>query len=413
MPLWKNISIVNPLTGEVDFVSMQMELNNRLRYYLSHIDLSSLSIGSTGSLTLYSLTASTGNIAYLSSTGSATFNVLSSSSATIPYLNTTGDLSVDKISFSVSPTTDALSEGQVRWSDDDKTLNIQTEDPDVTLQVGQEMYLRVTNKTTQDLSDGELVYINGAQGNRPTIDLALATTEDTADTTIAMVTHSIPVNNTGYVTTIGLVRDIDTSSFVEGDTLYLSSTTPGGFVNVKPSPPNHAIKVGYVVTSAVLGKVLVSIHTGSDLKGLHDVSTTSLVTDNVLVYSSSSLYWYNTDDLNLSTLASSSATITDLEVTGTFSYNASVDTITSTTTLTSGSYKNILCKPTGAITVNLSTAITTAGTYFNITNGSTNSSNVTVDAGGTRTIHTDTGFILYSDEALDIYFDGTSGWWVR
>jgi hypothetical protein len=400
---WKNIELVNPITGEPDFSSLQVELNNRLRYYLSHIDLSSLVIGSTGSLTLYQVNASTANLAYISSTGSATFNtlasssavigqlgstgsarfniltsssavigqlgstgsatfntitsssavigqlgstgsaefniltsssavigqlgstgsaefnILTSSSAVIPYINSTASLSVQKIAFNITPSTDPLSEGELRWNDSDKTLNVQTENVDVTLQVGQELYIRATNKTTGDVTNGQVVYIDGAQGNRPTVALAQATTDFSVQNSIGLVTHDIAKNNTGYISTFGLVRDIDTSAFTEGDLLYLSSTTPGGIVNVKPSKPYVAIKVGYVVISSTAGAVLLNVNNGNTLQDLHDTCISSLVSGQLLVYNTSSGVWSNTSILN--SFASSSAVIGQLGSTGSAEFN--------------------------------------------------------------------------------------------
>lgn len=98
--MWNNIQIINPLTGEFDANNFQMELNNRLRYYFSHIDIGSISIGSTGSLTLYAITVTTANTAYLSSTGSATLNIFASSSGRIGQLGSTGSITANTLTAS-------------------------------------------------------------------------------------------------------------------------------------------------------------------------------------------------------------------------------------------------------------------------------------------------------------------------
>ncbi len=98
--MWKNIEIINPITGEFDANNFQMELNNRLRYYFSHIDLSALSIGSTGSLSLYQISATTANLAYISSTGSATLNLFASSSGRIGQLSSTGSATFNTLASS-------------------------------------------------------------------------------------------------------------------------------------------------------------------------------------------------------------------------------------------------------------------------------------------------------------------------
>jgi len=94
-----------------------------------------------------------------------------------------------------------------------------TEHDGVTLQIGQEFFIRVVNKTGVLIPNGSVVFINGAQGNRPTIALASSTSLSAASQTIGVVTHDISDNNNGYVTTNGLVRGLNTNSYVEGDIL--------------------------------------------------------------------------------------------------------------------------------------------------------------------------------------------------
>ena len=69
----------------------------------------------------------------------------------------------------------------------------------------------------------KVVYITGSEGieNRPTIGLGQANSEVTAKI-IGLTTHDIEDGTFGYITTWGLVNDIDTSTFSPGNTLYLS-----------------------------------------------------------------------------------------------------------------------------------------------------------------------------------------------
>lgn len=182
-------------------------------------------------------------------------------------------------------------EGRLLWNDDDKTLSVCTEDADVSLQIGQEMYVRGTNKTGSTLTNGQVVYINGAQGNRPTFALANATAENTSSKTVGLVTADIANNKIGYVTTFGLVRAVNTSMFSEGDSLWLS-TTPGGITNSIPATPSHATFVGTCVTSdATAGVILVKPQNGFELYEIHDVLIASAQAHDTLVYNGT--YWEN------------------------------------------------------------------------------------------------------------------------
>ena len=58
---------------------------------------------------------------------------------------------------------------------------------------------------------------------------------------------------------MGLVRDIDTSTFSAGDTIYLSPTDLGRYTNVKPTSPNYIRIIGKVLTSnATTGSIFVN-----------------------------------------------------------------------------------------------------------------------------------------------------------
>jgi hypothetical protein len=206
-----------------------------------------------------------------------------------PFYGTSYD-GLPYVRFNLGETTTCV-EGMIKWNADDKTMDICTENGDVTLQTGQEMHVRGTNKTGTTLTNGQVVFINGAQGARPTFALANATTEDASERTIGIVTADILDNATGYVTTTGLVRDVDTSLCPNGAVLYLSNT-PGAFTNVMPATPNHAVSLGIVVRShADEGVVYVTVINGFEISELHDVLITSVAADDSLLYNGT--YWEN------------------------------------------------------------------------------------------------------------------------
>jgi hypothetical protein len=119
------------------------------------------------------------------------------------------------------------------------------------LQLGQELLApRCVNKTGAKISNGKVVYISGAQGNRPNIALADADIYETAYKTIGIATEDINNNEEGFVTTFGIVRGIDTSSWADGTCLYLSDTA-GGLTDTKPTDGKMRITVGMVIKSHV------------------------------------------------------------------------------------------------------------------------------------------------------------------
>ena len=161
-------------------------------------------------------------------------------------------------------------EGVLFYDNENHTLSLYNDEADVTLQLGQEEFLRVRNNTGATIENGTAVLINGAHGNAaPTISGAIANSESSSQI-VGLATHSIEHNSFGYVTTYGVVRDIDTSRFSAGDEIFLSATEVGSGVNVSPVIPNYKVAIGHVIRSHSSGSVLVQIgHPklgGGDLK---------------------------------------------------------------------------------------------------------------------------------------------------
>jgi hypothetical protein len=211
------------------------------------------------------------------------------------YIDYDGVVGVNALQFDLTYTP-THSEGQLHWDDDDKTLEIDTEVTGTHIQIGQETVIRCTNKTGVTISDGAAVYINGAQGNRPTIALADADAEGTSYV-VGLVTADILNNATGYVTIQGMVRGYDTSGFTAGDALWVSSTA-GALQNTPPAAPKHAAFVGHALNSAVDGAVMVRPNNGSEITELHDVDNSMAPTSegDTLVWEPSTSTWTSTRD---------------------------------------------------------------------------------------------------------------------
>lgn len=122
------------------------------------------------------------------------------------------------------------------------------------------VYITARNNTGSTISKGKAVYISGAVGQNPTIALAKANAETTSFS-IGVSAFDIP-NNTNVQNNViiaGLVDDIDTSAFSDGDKVYLSSSTAGELQNTAPSSPNFGALVGFCLYShAVHGKLLIA-----------------------------------------------------------------------------------------------------------------------------------------------------------
>lgn len=227
----------------------------------------------------------------------------------VPYIGATQDLNLgtyglisDFVQLNEINTEIPVDAGTMSWNDADGTADLILKGGNVTLQVGQEEVVRVVNKTGDDLLEEnyQAVYISGAQGQRLKVDLALAVTDATSAGTIGLVTETILDNEEGFITSAGLVRKIDTTgdlqgeTWADGDVLYLSPTIAGNITNVKPIAPEHTVIIGFVVYAhANNGKIYVKVDNGYELNELHNVLITAVADKNTLVYDDVEEVWKN------------------------------------------------------------------------------------------------------------------------
>jgi hypothetical protein len=227
----------------------------------------------------------------------------------VPYTGATQNLNLgtyglisDYIQFNLAPTSIPTTAGTMSWNAADGTADLKMGGANVTLQVGQEELVRVVNKTGANLLEAnyQAVRISGAQGNRLKVDLAKADNDANSADTIGLVTETINNNQEGFVTAVGLVRNIDTTgdlqteTWADGEMLYLSSTTAGAITNIKPEAPEHGVRLGYVVRAhKTQGQIYVKVDNGYELDELHNVLITDPLDEDVLFYDEANLLWIN------------------------------------------------------------------------------------------------------------------------
>lgn len=162
---------------------------------------------------------------------------------------------VDYIQFSiVASATD--SPGRLRWNDSEGTLNLQLKNGSVTLQIGQENVQRVKNLTGSALLNGHAVRVVGSSGGRLSIVHADNSTPEGSTAVIGVLTEDIAAGSEGYVTTYGLVHDIDTTAWAAGAPLYLNGN--GELTTTRPVN-GRIVQLGFAVTSdATTGTIYVN-----------------------------------------------------------------------------------------------------------------------------------------------------------
>lgn len=253
---------------------------------------------------------------------------------------TGGISSPDFVQFDTTATVTPAT-GRLFFNDGEGGLAYTLKGGNVIQEVGQSQQVLIYNGTGSTLSKGQVVYSNGAQGQRPTVALALATGDSTSARTLGIVAESIADGAEGWVTTLGIVENIDTSAFTAGAQLYLSGATAGGLTATKPVAPIHMVYVARCIKShASSGRLFVTVQNGYEMDELHDVSAVSPANNDGLFYNTSTSLWekksiatalgytpYNTSN------PSSFQSVQSIASASTITPNANTDTQVSVTAL--------------------------------------------------------------------------------
>jgi len=149
----------------------------------------------------------------------------------------------------------AHQEGKIFYDDEHKAVSYYNENSDVTVNIGQELLLRIINTTGGTIEDGTIVYVSGASSELPKVTKAIASTN--TPEIIGVATNEILDDEIGYICISGLVHSINTSSYTAGDLVYLSSSVAGGITNTAPTLPIETIQIGTVLDSATDGHLFV------------------------------------------------------------------------------------------------------------------------------------------------------------
>jgi len=247
-----------------------------------------------------------------------------------------------------------LQVGRMQWNSVDGTMDLRLMGNNVTLQIGEENVTRVVNKSGIDLMEANYQVVRirkvaegGAQGQRLAVVLAQGNNENNSTEVLGIVTETILVNQEGFITNFGEVKQINTTgslqgeTWVDGDVVYLSATTPGQLTNIRPVAPNHAVIVGYVTYAhAVNGKIYVAVDTGYELGELHNVYAPSPADKASIWWNASTLRYENNTVAGILGYTPANAA-TELTINGT-TYDLSgnrtwnVGTVTSVAALTLG-----------------------------------------------------------------------------
>jgi len=285
----------------------------------------------------------------------------------------------------------------------------------------------VFNKTGSQIPKLRAVYINGGQGDKPTVTLASAGSEMTSSKTYGITAENIDHMGSGLVVVFGALTGINTDQFnptapagnVNGTTVWLNPTVSGGLTTTKPSAPNHAVALGTIVrTHQNEGIIEVRVQNGFELEELHNVAVSGVTNGQFLNYNSASGLWMPTSSGTFTTVAATSGTFATVTNTA-----RNISTINQNTVSSSQNDYNLGTGPmsrlsvsnagltitgfSGAVSDGDTRLIFNAGPYaINISHDSSSSS-----AANRILIYSSGTFVLYPNNGTTVIYDNSSQRW--
>lgn len=128
-------------------------------------------------------------------------------------------------------------EGLLFYDNQDRTLAFFGNVLGDQVNIGQEIVLYVQNDGTSTLTNGQPVYISGEIGNRPLVKLADYSTTYSFNVA-GLVNSAIAPGAKGYISSVGLVHNINTSTWLTGTRLYLGLSG-----ELTSTPPNVEVQL--------------------------------------------------------------------------------------------------------------------------------------------------------------------------
>jgi hypothetical protein len=122
-----------------------------------------------------------------------------------------------------------------------------------------EIQINCKNTSGSIIPTGYPVYITGTVGATNVLEVSPADAGDSAKMpAVGLTSTEIGINQTGYVTILGVVQNMNTNSYAVGQTMFVA--VGGGLTNIKPTGPTELIqnigRVGRVNTNN--GEIIVS-----------------------------------------------------------------------------------------------------------------------------------------------------------
>lgn len=246
-------------------------------------------------------------------TGGATNDLLTKTSATNYAAAWTDAPTVDSVTLDTAAA-EATGIAKLYWDATEGTVAFGMAGGTVIQRVGHSTFVRAKNTTASTITTGQVVYLTGASGDRPTIALADATDEATSAETIGIAAEDIAVSAEGEICTAGILTGINTYGLTAGTMTFLSETA-GAWTQTRPTQPAHGVRLGIPLKistgpTGYSGVFYVQVNNGYELEELHDVLITSATAGDIFKRNAGNTLWVNTAPAALTKTDDTNVTLT-------------------------------------------------------------------------------------------------------
>jgi len=179
-------------------------------------------------------------------------------SALVPYTGATTDVDLGEkgistgfVKFDTTPTDIPEEQGAMFWDEDDNTVDVILNG--YRMKIGEDTFYPVKNQSGSTILKGTNVKFAGTVGasGRLLILPFLANGTDPSYVYMGVTAENIANGEDGKVLWFGRLRGLNTNAFNEGDILYASTTSAGGFQTAIPTGANNIVQVSAVITKSI------------------------------------------------------------------------------------------------------------------------------------------------------------------
>jgi hypothetical protein len=184
-------------------------------------------------------------------------------STLVPYTGATTDVDLGEkgistgfVKFDTTPTDIPEEQGAMFWDEDDNTVDVILNG--YRMKIGEDTFYPVKNQSGSTILKGTNVKFAGTVGasGRLLILPFLANGTDPSYVYMGVTAENIANGEDGKVLWFGRLRGLNTNAFNEGDILYASTTSAGGFQTAIPTGANNIVQVSAVIKKSTTQGVI-------------------------------------------------------------------------------------------------------------------------------------------------------------